>query len=85
MERAREGQILPQSMGIPRARARLPESLATAPRECDLSEAAKNGSANKNLPAFKLGESQPLTPDDRCATIPTHSKATDVPCRHMLV
>jgi hypothetical protein len=33
IQRANAGQVLPQSMGIPRARARLPESLANVPQE----------------------------------------------------
>jgi hypothetical protein len=33
IQRAKEGQVLPQSMGIPRARARLPESLSEATQE----------------------------------------------------
>jgi hypothetical protein len=33
MQRAKEGQVLPRSMGVPRARVRLPESLSEATQE----------------------------------------------------
>ncbi len=32
-QRAKEGQVFPRSMGIPRARARLPKSLANIQQE----------------------------------------------------
>jgi hypothetical protein len=35
MQRAKEGQVLPRSLGLTRARARLPESLGELPLEPD--------------------------------------------------
>ena len=53
IQRANAGQVLPQSMGIPRAGARLPESLVTPSKSLASPGTRKSWHATKNLPAFR--------------------------------
>jgi hypothetical protein len=61
IQRANAGQVLPQSLGIPRAGARLPESRSEATQELlflSREEKEKRGSAAQNPPCFSRGSLQ---------------------------
>ncbi len=62
-QRAKEGQVLPRSVGIPRAGARLPQSFAKSQQELVYRRGRREALAmQQEPPALEPGESQSPTP-----------------------
>jgi hypothetical protein len=68
-QRAKEGQVLPRSVGMPRAGARLPQSLATSQQELVYRRGRLEAlEEEQEPPAFEAGESQKAR--DTCLSDP---------------